>query len=69
MSASHTYHFGFDIGGTFTDFVLCDDQTGHIETFKTLTTPHTPAEAVIEGWRALLGRVTARTGNDDGPAA
>ncbi|MFN8484264.1 MAG: hydantoinase/oxoprolinase family protein [Anaerolineae bacterium] len=63
MSASHTYHFGFDIGGTFTDFVLCDDQTGHIETFKALTTPHTPAEAVIEGWRALLGRVGADGGD------
>ncbi|MFN8471860.1 MAG: hydantoinase/oxoprolinase family protein [Anaerolineae bacterium] len=63
MSAFHTYHFGFDIGGTFTDFVLCDDQTGHIETFKTLTTPHAPSEAVIEGWRTLLGRVDAGGAN------
>ncbi|MFN8496367.1 MAG: hydantoinase/oxoprolinase family protein [Anaerolineae bacterium] len=63
MSATHTYHFGFDIGGTFTDFVLSDDQTGQIETFKTLTTPRAPAEAVIEGWRALLGRVGAGGGD------
>ena len=53
------YHFGFDIGGTFTDFVLCDTQTGQIETYKTLTTPSAPAQAVIEGWDVLLERVGA----------
>ena len=62
MSAP-TYRFGFDIGGTFTDFVLCEETTGRIETYKTLTTPHAPAEAVVEGWRALLERVGA-TGSD-----
>ena len=53
------YRFGFDIGGTFTDFVLCDVSTGQLETYKTLTTPHAPAQAVIDGWRALLSRVGA----------
>ncbi|MBC8077678.1 MAG: hydantoinase/oxoprolinase family protein [Chloroflexales bacterium] len=60
MSHPAQYHFGFDIGGTFTDFVLCNVATGQIETYKTLTTPSAPAQAVIEGWNTLLERVGAR---------
>jgi N-methylhydantoinase A/oxoprolinase/acetone carboxylase beta subunit len=48
------YRFGFDIGGTFTDFVLIESTTGRITSYKTLTTPHDPSKAVIEGWQALL---------------
>jgi N-methylhydantoinase A len=59
MTQSGTYRFGFDIGGTFTDFVLCDQSTGRIETYKTLTTPRDPAQAVVEGWRTLTERVSA----------
>jgi N-methylhydantoinase A/oxoprolinase/acetone carboxylase beta subunit len=54
------YRFGFDIGGTFTDFVLIDSHSGEIFTYKTLTTPHEPSKAVIEGWEALLERVGAQ---------
>jgi hypothetical protein len=57
------YGFGFDIGGTFTDFVLIDGQTGDVQSYKTLTTPQNPSEAVMEGWRELLARVGA-TGAD-----
>jgi N-methylhydantoinase A/oxoprolinase/acetone carboxylase beta subunit len=53
------YRFGFDIGGTFTDFVLIDTLTGKIASYKTLTTPRRPAEAVIAGWRALLEQTGA----------
>jgi N-methylhydantoinase A len=53
------YGFGFDIGGTFTDFVLIDGQTGDVQSYKTLTTPRDPSKAVMEGWRELLGRVGA----------
>ncbi|MEX2355395.1 MAG: hydantoinase/oxoprolinase family protein [Thermaerobacterales bacterium] len=56
------YRFGFDIGGTFTDFVLIDSETGQVETYKTLTTPSEPSKAVREGWRALLDRVAATGG-------
>jgi N-methylhydantoinase A len=59
MTRRASYRFGFDIGGTFTDFVLSDIATGHLETYKTLTTPENPAQAVIEGWQALLERVEA----------
>jgi N-methylhydantoinase A len=58
MSNEARYRFGFDIGGTFTDFVLIDASTGRIETYKTPTTPQNPARAVIEGWQASLERVS-----------
>jgi len=61
------YGFGFDIGGTFTDFVLIDGVTGEIQSFKTLTTPRDPSVAVTAGWRELLGRVGA-TGADPSAA-
>jgi len=48
------FRFGFDIGGTFTDFVLLEVATGAVSTYKTLTTPHDPARAVLEGWEFLI---------------
>jgi N-methylhydantoinase A len=62
-AASPRYRFGFDIGGTFTDFVLIDSLSGEVQTYKALTTPRKPSEAVMEGWQALLDRVQA-TGAD-----
>ncbi len=59
------YRFGFDIGGTFTDFVLIDSETGHTESFKTLTTPDDPSRAVLEGWGALMDRSGASGGDVD----
>ncbi|MCZ7567155.1 MAG: hydantoinase/oxoprolinase family protein [Ardenticatenaceae bacterium] len=53
------YRFGIDIGGTFTDFVLIDSHSGRIFSYKTLTTPGHPSQAVMEGWRALLQEVNA----------
>lgn len=44
----------FDIGGTFTDFVLEDGRAGALRFHKVPTTPHDPAEAVLEGLDALL---------------
>jgi len=51
--ADKYYRLGCDIGGTFTDFVLLNDQTGEIKTGKCLTTPQDPSDAVEEGIRAL----------------
>ena len=42
---------GIDIGGTFTDFVV-SDHVG-VKTFKVLSTPVDPAQAVLEGLRRL----------------
>jgi N-methylhydantoinase A/oxoprolinase/acetone carboxylase beta subunit len=44
---------GCDIGGTFTDFVLLDDETGQIHIYKCLTTPQDPSDAVAQGIEAL----------------
>ncbi len=57
-----SYRFGFDIGGTFTDFVMID-QTGRMETYKTLTTPSDPSRAVNEGFNVLLDRMGATGAN------
>ncbi len=47
------YRLGCDIGGTFTDFVLLNDETGEIMTSKCLTTPKDPSDAVEQGIRTL----------------
>ncbi len=48
---------GCDIGGTFTDFVLVDDESGEISVYKCLTTPGDPSDAVEEGILALSDEV------------
>ncbi|RLC69950.1 MAG: hydantoinase/oxoprolinase family protein [Chloroflexi bacterium] len=48
------YRLGCDIGGTFTDFVLVNDETGEIRIHKCLTTPRDPSEAVEEGIKEML---------------
>jgi N-methylhydantoinase A/oxoprolinase/acetone carboxylase beta subunit len=47
------YRLGCDIGGTFTDFVLLNDQTGEIKINKCLTTPSDPSDAVEQGMKEL----------------
>src|SRR3972149_6703169 len=48
---------GIDIGGTFTDFVLLDDATGQVNTYKCLTTPRDPSDAIEEGIHGLASQV------------
>lgn len=43
---------GIDIGGTFTDFTTVNDE-GRLRVFKTLSTPHTPEEAIKSGLAVL----------------
>src|SRR5215510_10026933 len=47
------YRVGFDVGGTFTDFVL-QSPTGELTTAKRLTTYPDPSGACVEGLDALL---------------
>lgn len=42
-----TFRLGIDIGGTFTDTVLINEQSGEIRVLKVLSTPEAP-------WRAVL---------------
>ena len=51
-----TYRLGCDIGGTFTDFVLVNDDTGEFQINKCLTTPGDPSDAVEQGILELLER-------------
>jgi N-methylhydantoinase A len=45
------YRFGVDVGGTFTDLVIQNGETGHIQTVKVPSTPHDPSEAVLNAIR------------------
>ncbi|WP_342133026.1 hydantoinase/oxoprolinase family protein [Hydrogenophaga sp. OTU3427] len=49
-----SYRIGVDIGGTFTDLALVDDESGRVFTHKLLTTPDAPERAVIDGVAAIL---------------
>ena len=46
---------GIDAGGTFTDFVLVDHDTGAIATAKVPSTPRDPGEAIAAGLARLEG--------------
>lgn len=52
---------GVDIGGTFTDFVLLNDETGQIFTEKCLTTPREPDKAIFQGLGNLESNALAET--------
>jgi N-methylhydantoinase A len=52
-----SYRLGCDIGGTFTDFVLFNDETGGIYINKCLTTPVDPSDAVEQGIKQLMDKV------------
>ncbi len=52
-----SYRLGCDIGGTFTDFVLVNDETGELQINKCLTTPADPSDAVEQGIQELLERI------------
>jgi N-methylhydantoinase A/oxoprolinase/acetone carboxylase beta subunit len=49
------YRAGFDVGGTFTDFVL-QSPSGELSTAKRLTTYPDPSEACLAGLDALLAQ-------------
>ncbi len=55
MSLLREISVGVDIGGTFTDFVVYDPGRAQIETFKLLSTPPNPAEAVLQGLERIFG--------------
>jgi N-methylhydantoinase A len=56
MAMASEYQMGIDIGGTFTDVVILDPQSGRLSLGKRLTSTDNPARAVIEVVRAMLDR-------------
>jgi 5-oxoprolinase (ATP-hydrolysing) len=51
---SERYRVGIDIGGTFTDFVLADSESGRLRLHKCLTTPKDPSVGALDGLDELL---------------
>lgn len=47
------FRIGCDVGGTFTDLLAIDEETGRIFRTKRPSTPQDPSIAVVEGARAL----------------
>ena len=56
MRPDKRHRVGIDIGGTFTDLVLIDDENGDQSVGKVLTSRGDPSEAVEEGLLGLLER-------------
>ena len=50
---------GIDIGGTFTDLVLLDEDTGAVRFGKTLTTHGDPTDGIVAGMREVLAAAGA----------
>ena len=48
-----SYRLGVDVGGTFTDLLLFDDQTGQSHKTKVPSTPDDPSRAVVNGTRDI----------------
>jgi N-methylhydantoinase A len=61
-SASRRVRIGIDTGGTFTDVVAVDEDSGEIVTTKTPSTPADPAEGFLAG----IDKVLAVMGLDGG---
>lgn len=56
QASSPAMNIGIDIGGTFTDFVIFYPETGVLESFKRLSTPGNPAQAVLAGLADISAR-------------
>jgi N-methylhydantoinase A len=56
---------GVDVGGTFTDFVYTDTETGATEIHKSATTTDDPSRGVAEGVRTLCDRRAVARGDID----
>ena len=50
-------YIGVDVGGTFTDFVVYDETSEHLQTFKVLSSHPDPAAAVLAGLTRIPSEV------------
>ena len=49
-----SYMIGVDVGGTFTDFSVFNQETGELFNYKDSSTPADPSRAIVKGVRDLL---------------
>ena len=59
MSTAKRLAIGVDIGGTFTDVVVVDSESGTIHSSKVLTTPDEPERAVLNAVDEMLVKTSA----------
>jgi len=56
---------GIDVGGTFTDVVLLDSQSGQVWSAKVPTTPKDPTQGALNGLRTILQRSGSKADSID----
>ena len=56
------YRIGVDVGGTFTDFVVFNNETGESSYFKVPSTPDDPSIAIANGVCEMLSKFTLSAG-------
>ena len=49
-----SYMIGVDVGGTFTDFSVFDQESGELFHYKDSSTPSDPSRAIIQGILSVL---------------
>jgi 5-oxoprolinase (ATP-hydrolysing) len=59
------WRVGFDIGGTFTDFVLFDRQDGRVHLHKRLTSSDDPSRSALIGLEELMAKASIRLAEVD----
>lgn len=59
------YRLGVDVGGTFTDLLLFDTDTGAFWRHKTPSTPHDSSEGILNGVTAICGKAGITAGQID----
>ena len=56
---------GVDVGGTFTDLIYVDDESGTVLVHKLAATPDDPSRGTIQGIRELTGQAGVTPGDLD----
>ena len=49
-----SYMIGVDVGGTFTDFSIFNQETGELFNYKDSSTPSDPSRAIVKGVKDVL---------------
>ncbi len=60
-NGQHPWRVGIDVGGTFTDVVALNEETGERRVHKTASTPADPSQGFISGLEELLDELGAQT--------